>query len=174
MMLSYKSHNPANCCYEAAKRLMLSIVVLMCFSAKSNACQPCVIIELHNPFIRILSKQSTVENDILVPNAKIRVFRTVELKAGEKGRQELSCLSSFEIGKKVWSGKTDKNGTISLRKIPAGQYWIAIKSKDEEAVYVVMIPPDLEASDIPVNFEVRDGGIVMNKCGIEPIEYFFR
>jgi hypothetical protein len=171
------SFNPSGLSFRnPAVRLkwyLLGMTGFICFRMESYACQPCVIFELPNPTVRILSNESTVGNDIPVPRAQIRIFQTKEIPPGRQPRQSLSCLTYHEIGKQIWSGKTDKNGIARLEHIPNGEYWMAIKSRNEYAVYVVRLPPDRKPAQTPTVLKVSDIGLVLNKCDIEPINYFF-
>jgi hypothetical protein len=136
-------------------------------------CQECSTLELVNPNVRILSNQSTIGNEIPVSRAQVKVYQTKKISPSREPRQRLSCLAHYEIGKTIWSGKTNEEGVIHLERIPPGRYWIAIKSKTEHAVYLVILPPDRKPAEPPVILHVSDIGLVLNKCDIEPIKYFF-
>ncbi len=148
------------------------LAVLFC--ADALACQPCTILELHGSRVRVVVAPRFVERtDVFLSGAEVRILRVRKLAQGEKPRQSLSCLSAYEIGAPVWSGKTDKNGAFTLKFVPAGRYWVAVKGQVAQAVYVVEVI-ERRAREGASTLSASDGGLVNNKCGIEPIDYFFK
>jgi hypothetical protein len=104
--------------------------------------------------------------------AKIKIFKAIGRNVNNEQKQELNCLAYFKIGEKILSGKTDKDGVIGLRNIVSGTYWIAIKSKNEEAVYAVNIPEHSRQINKIIDLPIHDLGLVINKCEAEPIRLF--
>lgn len=154
------------------------VLVIFCGTLLSPvvalACQPCTPLILQGSRVRIvLSPQLVERGDVLITDARIRVSRVRKLGPDEKPRQSLSCLTSYEVGDEVLSTRTDKKGTISLKQLPAGTYWLAIRGSVAQAVYVIEIPDGRKQSGT-LTLTASDGGLVNNKCGIEPIEYFFK
>lgn len=153
--------------------LILASGCALAFSAQGWACQPCVSIGLEAASVRIIVGPRLVgESDVPLAQAQVRVFTVRKLRADEEPRQLLSCLTSMEIGKPVWKGKTDRHGRFRLAHIPEGTYWLAIRAKSAEAVYVIELPKESERQN-EVELIASPGGMVNNKCDIEPIRYFF-
>jgi hypothetical protein len=123
---------------------------------------------IENPVIQIFSR----ENQRAVSNAEAGLFLTKNVDPGYKSPVELTCLSDYGIGEKLWSGKTQTNGEIDLRSLKPGTYWMAIKSKNEEAVYVIIPAKEYDPNE-KWKLEISEGGLVNNKCGVEPIDLFF-
>ena len=103
----------------------------------------------------------------------MKLFLTKNVDPGQESPIKLSCLSTYGIVEQIWSGTTKKNGVVDLSKIAPGTYWLAIKGKSEEGVYIFEILKERDRKTKPWKLEISDGGLVNNKCGIEPIEYFF-
>jgi hypothetical protein len=155
------------------KALWVGVIIYSFLRLNCFACQECMIVKLNNESLRIVSKERSYPAE----RAEVRIYQAVKIGKGKVPRQELSCLSYFEIGKRIWTGKTDKNGMTNLTGIPPGQYWIAIRKKIkgsvEHGVYMVVISAELKNQDIADDFYVSDIGMVQHKCGVKPIEYFF-
>ena len=92
---------------------------------------------------------------------------------GQTPKQQLSCLTTFEIGKVVQRGHPNKEGKFSLPALPDGKYWIAARGKKLQAVYMVIVKKGVLLRSRP-RFLVTREGLVNNKCDIEPIDLFFK
>lgn len=145
------------------------IIGLLLFQAGAFACFPCTPLGTHNPAVQIFSREKQHGES----TAEVRLFLTKEVEPNYKSPVKLSCLSEYGIGEQIWSGKTKRNGEIDLRSIAPGVYWVAIKSKSEEGVYILAILKERDLNSEPWKLEISEGGLVNNKCGVEPIEFFF-
>ncbi len=149
--------------------LLRFIIVLLLLPVGAFACFPCLGLATNNPVFQIFSREKQGAES----KAQVRLFLTKKVEPGQESPIKLSCLSEYGIGEQIWSGNTKNNGKIDLRIIVPGTYWLAIKSNSEEGVYILDILKDHDRKAKTWKLEISNGGLVNNKCGVEPIEYFF-
>jgi hypothetical protein len=151
------------------KWLALFTVGMLLLPVGSFACFPCMPWETYNPVFQIFSREKQRSES----RAGVRLFLTKNVEPGYTSLIKLSCLSEYGIGKQIWSAKTKRSGKIDLSSMASGTYWIAIKTEREEGVYIIIIPEKRDHKSKPLKLEISEGGLVNNKCGVEPIELFF-
>jgi hypothetical protein len=150
--------------------LLRFMIGLLFIPAGAFACFPCMPWLTYNSEFQIVSRERQSSES----NADVRLFLIKKVEPGYISPIKLSCLSEYGIGQQIWSGKTNRSGKIDPSIMASGTYWMAIKSEREEGVYIITIPDKRDHKSKTLKLEISEGGLVNNKCGVEPIELFFK